>query len=52
MHHPDGSPPYDVRWSEDDRVTEYFPARTPESPLPARFRGRRDRATKSHLFAD
>ncbi|MFJ7912348.1 DUF1918 domain-containing protein [Kitasatospora sp. NPDC096204] len=25
LHHPDGSPPYDVRWSDDDRVTEYFP---------------------------
>ncbi|MFH8384628.1 DUF1918 domain-containing protein [Kitasatospora sp. NPDC018058] len=25
LHHPDGSPPYDVRWSGSDRVTEYFP---------------------------
>ncbi|MEU8514654.1 DUF1918 domain-containing protein [Kitasatospora sp. NPDC048722] len=25
LHHPDGSPPWDVRWSEDNRVTEYFP---------------------------
>ncbi|WP_329500516.1 DUF1918 domain-containing protein [Kitasatospora herbaricolor] len=25
LHYPDGSPPYDVRWSEDGRVTEYFP---------------------------
>ncbi|WP_374209087.1 DUF1918 domain-containing protein [Kitasatospora sp. A2-31] len=25
LHHPDGSPPYDVRWSDDGRVTEYFP---------------------------
>ncbi|MBV2155413.1 DUF1918 domain-containing protein [Kitasatospora sp. SUK 42] len=25
LHHPDGSPPYDVRWSDSDRVTEYFP---------------------------
>ncbi|MFF2147167.1 DUF1918 domain-containing protein [Kitasatospora sp. NPDC058190] len=25
LHHPDGSPPWDVRWSDNDRVTEYFP---------------------------
>ncbi|MFH9347946.1 DUF1918 domain-containing protein [Kitasatospora sp. NPDC017646] len=25
LHHADGSPPYDVRWSDDGRVTEYFP---------------------------
>ncbi|WP_406164704.1 DUF1918 domain-containing protein [Streptomyces sp. NBC_00996] len=25
LHHPDGSPPYDVRWAEDGRVTLYFP---------------------------
>jgi hypothetical protein len=25
LHHEDGSPPYDVRWSDNDRVTEYFP---------------------------
>lgn len=40
--HPDGSPPYDVRWAEDGRVTLYFPGPdafirhlTP-SPHPAR----------------
>ncbi|BFV60603.1 hypothetical protein KCMC57_up57070 [Kitasatospora sp. CMC57] len=25
LHHPDGSPPYDVRWSDTGRVTEVFP---------------------------
>ncbi|MFJ9867550.1 DUF1918 domain-containing protein [Streptomyces sp. NPDC101165] len=25
LRHPDGSPPYDVRWAEDGRVTLYFP---------------------------
>ncbi|WP_129305300.1 DUF1918 domain-containing protein [Streptomyces sp. L2] len=25
LHHPDGSPPYDVRWAEDGRTTLYFP---------------------------
>ncbi|MFL4903788.1 DUF1918 domain-containing protein [Streptomyces sp. MMS24-I2-30] len=25
LHHPDGSPPYDVRWTDDGRVTLYFP---------------------------
>ncbi|ARP73863.1 DUF1918 domain-containing protein [Streptomyces pluripotens] len=25
LHHSDGSPPYDVRWAEDGRVTLYFP---------------------------
>ncbi|GAA3806267.1 DUF1918 domain-containing protein [Streptomyces chiangmaiensis] len=25
VHHPDGSPPYDVRWADTDRVTLYFP---------------------------
>ncbi|MFF7358966.1 MULTISPECIES: DUF1918 domain-containing protein [Streptomyces] len=25
LHHKDGSPPYDVRWAEDGRVTLYFP---------------------------
>ncbi|MGW7543159.1 DUF1918 domain-containing protein [Streptomyces sp. NPDC054770] len=25
VHHPDGSPPYDVRWAEDGRVTLHFP---------------------------
>ncbi|MEU1200383.1 DUF1918 domain-containing protein [Streptomyces sp. NPDC005813] len=25
LHHPDGSPPYDIRWAEDGRVTLYFP---------------------------
>ncbi|MBP0450601.1 DUF1918 domain-containing protein [Kitasatospora sp. RG8] len=25
LHHEDGSPPYDVRWSDNDRITEYFP---------------------------
>ncbi|GGV00158.1 hypothetical protein GCM10010260_40770 [Streptomyces filipinensis] len=25
LHHEDGTPPYDVRWAEDGRVTLYFP---------------------------
>jgi hypothetical protein len=25
LHHPDGSPPYDVRWSDTGRVTVCFP---------------------------
>ncbi|MFF2502961.1 DUF1918 domain-containing protein [Streptomyces sp. NPDC058067] len=25
VHHPDGSPPYDVRWADDGRVSLYFP---------------------------
>ncbi|MEV5849123.1 DUF1918 domain-containing protein [Streptomyces sp. NPDC051985] len=25
LHHPDGTPPYDVRWADDGRVTLYFP---------------------------
>lgn len=25
LHHPDGSPPYDVRWEDTGRVTLYFP---------------------------
>ncbi|WP_189704886.1 DUF1918 domain-containing protein [Streptomyces anandii] len=25
LHHPDGSPPYDVRWADSGRVTLYFP---------------------------
>lgn len=25
LHHPDGTPPYDVRWSDTDRTTLVFP---------------------------
>lgn len=25
LHHADGSPPYDVRWAESEKVTVYFP---------------------------
>ncbi|MGY5052184.1 DUF1918 domain-containing protein [Streptomyces sp. 900105755] len=25
LHHPDGSPPYDVRWADSGRVTVSFP---------------------------
>ncbi|MEU9386708.1 DUF1918 domain-containing protein [Streptomyces sp. NPDC048279] len=40
LHHPDGSPPYDVRWSDSGRVTVYFPGpdsrvRHLTSPAPA-----------------
>jgi len=25
LHHPDGTPPYDVCWSDDSRVTTFYP---------------------------
>ncbi|MFB8394407.1 DUF1918 domain-containing protein [Streptomyces yangpuensis] len=25
LHHPDGTPPYDVRWSDTGRTTVFFP---------------------------
>ncbi|MEY9877564.1 hypothetical protein ABH931_007088 [Streptacidiphilus sp. MAP12-33] len=25
LHHPDGTPPFDVRWSDTGRTTLYFP---------------------------
>ncbi|MFI0724141.1 DUF1918 domain-containing protein [Streptomyces sp. NPDC021224] len=31
LEHPDGSPPYVVRWTEDDRETVFFPG--PEAHL-------------------
>ncbi len=43
LHHPDGTPPYDVRWSDTGRVTLVFPGpdaqiRSPhdDAPGPAR----------------
>lgn len=33
LEHPDGTPPYVVRWIEDDRETVFFPG--PESHLEA-----------------
>ncbi|MEU4119902.1 DUF1918 domain-containing protein [Kitasatospora sp. NPDC028055] len=53
LHHPDGSPPYDVRWSEDGRVTEYFPG--PDAQI-HHFRHHPEAAATApphpHLFAD
>ncbi|MFF7345902.1 DUF1918 domain-containing protein [Streptomyces antimycoticus] len=28
LHHDDGTPPYDVRWSDTDQITLVFPVRT------------------------
>ncbi|QHC23038.1 DUF1918 domain-containing protein [Streptomyces sp. GS7] len=25
LHHEDGTPPYDVRWSDSDQITIFFP---------------------------
>jgi streptogramin lyase len=42
LSHPDGSPPYDMRWAEDGRVTLHFPGsdahigHLPPKPHPAR----------------
>ncbi|WP_316528716.1 DUF1918 domain-containing protein [Kitasatospora brasiliensis] len=48
LHHPDGSPPYDVRWADDDRVTEYVPG--PDARIhPATAR---TVPPHPHLFAD
>ncbi|MFD5432977.1 DUF1918 domain-containing protein [Kitasatospora sp. NPDC127067] len=53
LHHPDGSPPYDVRWSDEDRVTEYFPGpdarihHFDHEPSPTRTV-----PPQPHLFAD
>jgi hypothetical protein len=30
LHHPDGSPPYDVRWTGGDRLTVCFPGPGPD----------------------
>ncbi|MEV7358864.1 DUF1918 domain-containing protein [Kitasatospora sp. NPDC091276] len=53
LHHPDGSPPYDVRWSDSDRVTEYFPG--PDARI-HHFRNEHEAAApvppNPHLFAD
>ncbi len=54
LHHPDGSPPYDVRWSDNDRVTEYLPG--PDARI-HHFGHEREGADVTapphpHLFAD
>ncbi|MFJ9770599.1 DUF1918 domain-containing protein [Kitasatospora sp. NPDC101157] len=53
LHHPDGSPPYDVRWADDGRVTEYFPG--PDARI-HHFEHRPEPAATApphpHLFAD
>ncbi|RKT09380.1 uncharacterized protein DUF1918 [Streptomyces sp. 1114.5] len=50
LRHPDGSPPYDVRWSEDGRVTEYFPG--PDARI-HHYRDEDEAAPPHpHLFAD
>ncbi|AUY47743.1 DUF1918 domain-containing protein [Streptomyces sp. CB01881] len=53
LHHPDGSPPYDVRWSDDGRVTEYFPG--PDAHIHHYRHGDATTApvgADPHLFAD
>ncbi|MQS17131.1 DUF1918 domain-containing protein [Streptomyces kaniharaensis] len=54
LHHPDGSPPYDVRWSDNDRVTEYFPG--PDTRIHHYHHKDEDAAVtvppNPHLFAD
>ncbi|MEV0189609.1 DUF1918 domain-containing protein [Kitasatospora purpeofusca] len=52
LHHSDGSPPYDVRWSDTGRVTEYLPG--PDTQI-HHFRheeGDRPARINPHLFAD
>ncbi|WP_053643489.1 DUF1918 domain-containing protein [Streptomyces sp. XY431] len=52
LHHPDGSPPYDVRWSDTGRVTEYLPG--PDAQI-HHFRHEEDDRPSSagrHPFAD
>ncbi|MFH8387194.1 DUF1918 domain-containing protein [Kitasatospora sp. NPDC018058] len=54
LHHPDGSPPYDVRWSDNERVTEYFPG--PDALIHHYHHAPEDAAAAlpphPHLFAD
>ncbi|MEU9044659.1 MULTISPECIES: DUF1918 domain-containing protein [unclassified Kitasatospora] len=50
LHHSDGSPPYDVRWSDNDQVTEYFPG--PDARI-HHYRHEEARGPLNpHLFAD
>ncbi|MFE2916483.1 DUF1918 domain-containing protein [Kitasatospora indigofera] len=53
LHHPDGSPPYDVRWAEDGRVTEYIPG--PDARIQhfgQEHEGPGTVVPEPHLFAD
>ncbi|MGW3044361.1 DUF1918 domain-containing protein [Kitasatospora sp. NPDC001159] len=54
LHHPDGSPPWDVHWSDSDRVTEYFPG--PDARIHHYHHAPEDAAATlpphPHLFAD
>jgi hypothetical protein len=54
LHHPDGSPPWDVRWSDNDRVTEYFPG--PDALIHHYHHASEDAAATlpphPHLFVD
>ncbi|MFD9128514.1 DUF1918 domain-containing protein [Kitasatospora sp. NPDC059571] len=56
LHHADGSPPYDVRWSDTGRVSEFFPgpdARVHHYPDPAEEDGTPpDGRRMLHLFAE
>ncbi|WP_380282351.1 DUF1918 domain-containing protein [Kitasatospora purpeofusca] len=52
LHHPDGTPPYDVRWSDTGRVTEYLPG--PDAQV-HHYRHEEDDGSavvSPHLFAD
>ncbi|WP_371613985.1 DUF1918 domain-containing protein [Streptomyces sp. NBC_00454] len=52
LHHEDGTPPYDVRWSDTGRTTVIFPDRTPTSAScttkPVRRDTRRSRKGQWH----
>ncbi|GAA2244308.1 MULTISPECIES: DUF1918 domain-containing protein [Kitasatospora] len=54
LHHADGSPPYDVRWSDTGRVSEFFPgpdARVHHYPQPGPEKETVEPGGP-HLFAD
>ncbi|MFE2346247.1 DUF1918 domain-containing protein [Kitasatospora cineracea] len=48
LHHADGSPPYDVRWSDTGRISEYFPG--PDARI--HHYARPAAPPRPHLFAD
>ncbi|MFE4976621.1 DUF1918 domain-containing protein [Kitasatospora sp. NPDC056651] len=52
LHHPDGSPPYDVRWFDDDRVTEYVPGPDARIHHAGREPADPEIPPHPHLFAD
>lgn len=56
LHHADGSPPWDVLWSENGRTSLFFPG--PDAHLhhfeheAAETPAERDRPVEPHTFAD